>query len=93
MAATPEPDGPAVQHAIDTLLDANRPPTAIVTGSDVLAAAVYAGRGPARNPHRHRPGRHRLRRQPDRPDAHAGPDHTGRPDRRYRPAAGGSRAA
>jgi len=42
LAATPEPDGPAVQHAIDALLDANRPPTAIVTGSDVLAAAVYA---------------------------------------------------
>jgi DNA-binding LacI/PurR family transcriptional regulator len=42
IAATPEPDGPAVQHAIDALLDGNRPPTAIVTGSDVLAAAVYA---------------------------------------------------
>ncbi len=42
IAATPEPDGPAVQHAIDALLDGNRSPTAIVTGSDVLAAAVYA---------------------------------------------------
>ena len=42
IAATPEPDGRAVQQAIDALLDANRPPTAIVTGSDVLAATVYA---------------------------------------------------
>ncbi len=37
---TPAPDPAHIQQAIDTLLDAR--PTAIVTGSDVLAGAIYA---------------------------------------------------
>lgn len=39
---TPEPDRPHVQRAIDLLLDASPPLTAIVAGSDVLAGAVYS---------------------------------------------------
>lgn len=39
---TPVPDEPRVHHAIGMLLDTPPRPTAIVTGSDVLAAAVYA---------------------------------------------------
>jgi DNA-binding LacI/PurR family transcriptional regulator len=45
IAATPEPDARTVQQAIDALLEGDRPPTAIVTGSDVLAGAVYAAAG------------------------------------------------
>jgi DNA-binding LacI/PurR family transcriptional regulator len=40
--ATPPPDMLTIQHAIDTLLDHAPKPAAIITGSDVLAAAVYA---------------------------------------------------
>lgn len=39
---TPDPDRRSVQAAIAALLDSERPPTAIVTGSDVLAGGVYA---------------------------------------------------
>lgn len=40
--STPEPEQPLVVDAIDTLLQAPSPPTAIVTGSDVLASALYS---------------------------------------------------
>ena len=40
--STPEPDGPRVQQSIAALLDRSVAPTAIVTGSDVLAGEVYA---------------------------------------------------
>lgn len=38
---TPTSDDVAIRQAIDTLLDGTSPPTAIVTGSDVLARAIY----------------------------------------------------
>lgn len=41
IAATPGPNGRALQHEIDTLLDRPERPTAIVTSSDVVAGAVY----------------------------------------------------
>jgi DNA-binding LacI/PurR family transcriptional regulator len=42
VVSTPEPVGPHVERAIEALLDSTPALTAIVTGSDVLAAAVYA---------------------------------------------------
>jgi DNA-binding LacI/PurR family transcriptional regulator len=44
-AVTPRPDAPHVRQAIRALLGASSPPTAIVTGSDVLAGAVYTEAG------------------------------------------------
>ncbi|TQS42977.1 LacI family DNA-binding transcriptional regulator [Cryptosporangium phraense] len=40
--STPDPEGPQAARAIARLLDGARRPTAVVTGSDVLAAAVCA---------------------------------------------------